>query len=269
LLAALQDIFGQPDTRPHGRLILSFRKEWLPEIEARLAERRLPRGRLFLEGLDRRGIIAAVEGPTRGARLHDAYGLQIDVGLAAEIADDLLADLDSPIAPTLQILLTKLWQEAREQDDSAPRFTRELYLKLKRDGILLRDFLDQQLAALEQWRPEVVQSGLALDLLALHTTPKGTATERPEQALLETYSHVSDGLPKLIQRCKDLYLLVDRASDKKATIKDTRLAHETLAPLVRERFDESDKAGQRARRILENRAVEWRDGDVGPLCQCR
>jgi WD40 repeat protein len=265
LLAGLQAIFGQPDTRPRGRLILSFRKEWLPEIEARLADRRLPRGRLFLQGLDRRGIIAAVEGATRGERLRNAYGLQIDDGLAAEIADDLLADPDSPIAPTLQILLTKLWQAARDQDDSAPRFTRALYLQLKRDGILLKDFLDQQLAALEQWRPEAVQSGLALDLLAAHTTPIGTADQCTDEALSMAYPQVQETLPALLQRCKDGYLLTDIPSTGRDPVKGTRLAHDTLAPLVRARFEESDHPGQRARRILENRAVEWDDGDVGAL----
>jgi WD40 repeat protein len=265
LLAGLQAIFGQPDTRPRGRLILSFRKEWLPEIEARLAEQRLPRGRLFLQGLDRRGIIAAVEGATRGERLRNAYGLQIEPGLAAEIADDLLADPDSPIAPTLQILLTKLWQAARDQDDSAPRFTRALYLQLKRDGILLKDFLDQQLAALEQWRPEAVQSGLALDLLAAHTTPIGAADQCTDEGLSTAYPQVQETLPALVQRCKDGYLLTDIPSTVPDPIKGTRLAHDTLAPLVRARFEESDHPGQRARRILENRAVEWRGGDVGAL----
>jgi len=265
-LAGLQAIFGQSRTRPRGRLILSFRKEWLPEIEARLADQCLPpRGRLFLEGLDRRGIIAAVEGPTRGDRLRNAYGLQIDAGLAAEIADDLLADPDSPIAPTLQILLTKLWAEARWQDDARPRFTRELYLKLKRDGILLKDFLDQQLAALEQWRPAVVQSGLALDLLAAHTTPTGTADQRTEQELLTSYAQVPETLPALLQRCKDGYLLTDIPTARQEPVKGTRLAHDTIAPLVRARFEASDRPGQRARRILENRVMEWRDGKAGEL----
>ena len=262
-LAGLQAIFGQPQTRPRGRLILSFRKEWLPEIEARLADQRLPRGRLFLEGLDRRGIIAAVEGATRGDRLRNAYGLQIAPGLAAEIADDLLADPGSPIAPTLQILLTKLWEEARRQDFEHPRFTHDLYLKLKRDGILLKDFLDQQLAALAQWHPAVVQSGLALDLLAAHTTPTGTADQRTEQELLTTYTQVQEVIPALVQRCKDGYLLTDLPSTGPEPVKGTRLAHDTIAPLVRARFEESDKPGQRARRILENRAVEWRDQETG------
>ncbi len=42
-LAAVTALFGEPARRPAGRLVLSFRKEWLAEIKARLAERSLPR----------------------------------------------------------------------------------------------------------------------------------------------------------------------------------------------------------------------------------
>ena len=38
---------------------------------------------------------------------------------------------------------------------------------------------------------------------------------------------------------------------------------DTLAPLVRQRFDESNRPGQRAHRILENRMVDWKDGQEG------
>ena len=61
-----------------------------------------------------------------------------------------------------------------------------------------------------------------------------------------------------MQTYKDLYLLADTSDDQATATPSTRLAHDTLAPLVRKRFDESDTPGQRARRILENRAVDWR-----------
>lgn len=262
-LDGLESIFGQVETRPRGRLILSFRKEWLPELEQRLAERQLPRGRLFLEGLDRRGIIAAVNGCTRSERLRIAFGLRVDAELAEEIADDLLADLESPIAPTLQILLTKLWSEAKRLNDAQPTFTRKLYLGLKREGILLRDFLDQQLAVLQQWRPPVIESGLALDLLAAHTTFRGTATECIAHDLLTTYAHVQASVIELAQHCKDGYLLADIPTTQLAPVKGSRLAHDALAPLVRERFEKSERPGQRARRILESRVVEWQEGKSG------
>ena len=141
LADALHGIFTDPANRPRprGRLILAFRKEWLAEIDQRLEERDLARTRSPIETIDRRGIIEAITGPTRTPRLRTKYRLEIDKGLAKEIADNLGADLQSPIAPTLQILLTKLWEQAHRIDDDTPRFSRELYLALKKKGILLND----------------------------------------------------------------------------------------------------------------------------------
>ena len=40
---------------------------------------------------------------------------------------------------------------------------------------------------------------------------------------------------------------------------NTGLAHDTLAPLIRERLRKSDKPGQRAFRILENKVVAYKN----------
>lgn len=260
---ALADIFGKPEQRPQGRLIIGFRKEWLPEIEQRIIDRELHHQRVFLETIDRNGVIEAITGPARSPRIRHAYHFSVESGVAEEIADDLLADRESPIAPTLQILLTKLWNQAKEDDYENPRFTRDLYLRLKRDGILLDDFLTQQLDELERWQPGVVKHGLALDVLAYHTTAKGTAAHRTAEELFARYGHTVGLVPSLVQVCKNDYLLAEIPSKTRETINGSRLAHDTLAPLVRERFDESDTRGQRARRILENRAQDWKDGQSG------
>jgi len=67
LAAALREALGDRGNRPKGKLILSFRKEWLADIERPLDEARLQRARVgvFLRPLDRRGIIEAVRGPGR------------------------------------------------------------------------------------------------------------------------------------------------------------------------------------------------------------
>ena len=65
LIAALSEVFLRPDDRPRGKLILGFRMEWLAVIERRLTEARLPRAKMFLEPLDRRGMVEAVRGPGR------------------------------------------------------------------------------------------------------------------------------------------------------------------------------------------------------------
>lgn len=104
-----------------------------------------------------------------------------------------------------------------------------------------------------------LDSGLLLDLLAQHTTPLGTAGQRTKDSLCSDYSHLGKRLAPLIQSCTDSYLLNTSNDDTVAT----RLAHDTLAPLVRLRFDESDLPGQRARRILDHRAMDWVDGKEG------
>lgn len=262
-LNELEAIFGKRNERPRGRLILSFRKEWLAEVEARLAEHNLPRAKLFLERLGRLGVIEAVQGPARTPRLQNQYGLMVEEGLAEIIADDLLADEASAIAPTLQILLTKMWDKAIESNYEHPQFTQQLYHGLKREGLLLRDFLDQQIEQFRKKYPEVVKSGLLLDLLAFHTTPLGTAGQCSADQLAPAYAGLGKELADLLQQCQDLYLLTTATDANREASRATRLSHDTLAPLVRERFDKADEPGQRARRVLVNRVPDWLDGKEG------
>lgn len=267
LLKAVKATFSDPQHRPKGKLVLSFRKEWLAELETQLAAYEIPRSKIFLEALDRRGIIEVVQGPACSPRLKERYGLTVEDGLAEIIADDLLEDHNSAIAPTLQILLTKMWAKATEANYERPHFTQELYQQLKRDGILLQDFLDQQIAAFGQRYAKAHESGLLLDLLAQHTTSLGTADQRPVEQLQKQYSHLGTSLGDILQQCQDLYLLTMATSAHKEIAKTTRLAHDTLAPLVRDKFDKSDKPGQRARRILDNRTDSWKGENVGDPLQ--
>ncbi|MBK9094597.1 MAG: ATP-binding protein [Anaerolineae bacterium] len=263
-LAAATALFGDAGQRPAGRLILSFRKEWLAEIKERLAEAGLPRGEVFLERLNRSGIVEIVTGPRRTERLRAQYGLEIgDPLLPGQIADDLLADRESPVAPMLAILLADLWDAARARSYARPTFDADLYHEFRARGLKLDDFLARQLGVLHGKLPEAVDSGLALDLLAHHTTPLGTAEQRTLAELEQTYGHRQDVLPALVQECRDLYLLVDPSRNQPDQPPASRLTHDTLAPHVRKRFDESVAPGQQARRILESRAVEWQEGKTG------
>jgi WD40 repeat protein len=267
LAAALKEIFGEPGSRPKGKVLLSFRKEWLAEIESCLAQATLPRAKVFLSRLDRAGIVEAITGPAVVERLQKRWGLSIQDGLAENIADDLLEDPESNIGPTLQVLLTKLWGEAIKKSASQPHFDRDLYVELKRQGVLLRDFLDQQLAALrERWkaRYKTPDTGLALDALHFHTTPLGTSARRTAGEIAEAYGHVASTMGgSMIQDFKDLFLLADDSRDRSQGDGATRLTHDTLAPMVRYRFDNSASLGQLARRILETRAREWAEGQTG------
>ena len=265
-LAEMQALFKSNESRPRGRLILSFRKEWSPDIIARFEEAGLFFSRVFMERLDLAGTKEAIEGIAKTHRLQQHYGLSVEDGLAHEIAEDLLADPDSPLAPTLQILLTKMWDAAKKRSrELPPHFDQALYHKLKDQGILLNDFLNEQLKALQEWNNDVVESGLALDVLVYHTTPLGTAQRLTMDELEAAYSHQKGVLPNLIRECENKYLLVTVTSMNEAgeTQTSTRLAHDTLAPLVRRQFDQSDAPGQRALRILQNRAGAWEGDKTG------
>jgi WD40 repeat protein len=254
-MAALAQLLAQHLESPDpGRIILSFRKEWLSEIETALQY--LPFTKLApLEALDLEGIKEAIAGPTTSERLRREYRLTIEPGLPDEMAADLL-DRNSPIGPTLQLTLTKMWDQASTQAE--PRFDLELYESFKRKG--LGEILEQQLGQLDQIRPEESQSGLVLDLLAFHTTALGTSAQRTEEELVQQYGPERMlQIQGLLQACKDLYLL----SDPPGVVKASRLSHDTLAPYVRRQFEQSELPGQRARRILESRAVDWDQGYTG------
>ncbi len=288
----LRRIFSAPDHRPQGRLILGFRKEWFAEIDELLADAQVPRSRIFLERLSRDGAIAAITGPVDDLRLTSQYQLKIEDGLPEVIADDLLADPDTPVAPTLQILLTRMWSEACRRNREHPTFDAELYQSLHRNGILLDDFLRQQTAQIRERLPRAVNSGFLLDLLEFHTTAIGTSAEHPLSVLETVYAEQakSGWLSETLALCEELYLLtfsgtatsaqpphsgplppshipleppIARGGEGAETPRSSRLLHDTLAPLIRARHEESDLPGQRSRRILDNRIVDWLDGKTG------
>ena len=145
-------------------------------------------------------------------------------------------------------------------------------------GYKLPEFLKRQMEKIASWNKSVVESGLLLDLLAAHTKSGGRASECDVAAhtksgarasecdvdLLKDYSHQGSILDGLIAQCKKAYLLVDPAANPGESGLRLRLAHDTLAPLVRELYETSVAPGQQARRILETRAKDWQDGKSGP-----
>ena len=264
LLTGLVAALGNRETRPRGKLVLGFRKEWLAELDRRLAEAKLPRTPVFLQPLDRRGIISAIGGPARPGRLQRQYRLSIQDGLPEVIADDLLADAGSALSSTLQVLLAKMWERARQANPDQPRFDRAIYEALKAQGYLLKDVLDEGLKNIGRWNPAVEQSGLALDVLVYHTTDLGTSAQRTRAELAARYAHQAGVLDGLLSQCKDNYLIVEAEPHPESPTRSTRLAHDLLAPLVQQRFRLSVAPGQRARRLLENRVPDWADGKTGP-----
>ncbi len=252
-LAALESVFGTPEQRPLGKLLLGYRKEYHPEMEEGFRARRLPRTSVFLEQLRRKDILDIFRGLTQTHELKVRYNLSTDENLPVMIADDLIEDKDSPVAPVLQILLTKLWSLATKKNHAAPHFEIDQYLKLKKEGVAMGEFFNQQMQQLRAWRSDAVDSGLALDVLHFHTTKLGTAGSRDLEEIRKNYRHRQEIIDDLIGKCKELYLLTDgQKSDDSAS-----LTHDSLAPIVAMQYSNSDKPGQRAARVLENKINDF------------
>ncbi|MDX1644526.1 MAG: trypsin-like peptidase domain-containing protein, partial [Thermoanaerobaculia bacterium] len=193
LIAELRNVVSE-GAGVRGSVILSFRKEWLSEVLRVIERHDVPHAKAFLQGLDSEAIVEVVTGLTRTRRLRQQYGLKIDSGLPEKIAQDLSDDPESPVAPALQILLTRMWKRATAASASEPVFSHELYRELAREGLLLGSFLDQQLEKLGG----AAHSGLALDVLAFHTTGRMTARERALQETVGEYAHVADEVRRLV-----------------------------------------------------------------------
>ena len=257
--------FAGPDParRPRGKLIVSFRNEWLDRFEQAFNAVKLGWEPMPLKPLEPAGIIEAIEGPSHDPTLKRRYELTVADGLAPTIAEDLVIDAGSALAPTLQVLLTNMWKGA---GGKGGRFDQDLYRRLRDKGYLLRDVLEEGLKAVRQWHEDVESSGLALDVLVYHVTEFDTAAQRTRTELAARYPHRAEVLPGLLDKLKDGYLVIEadvRSEPSAPPVPATRLAHDTLAPLVNARFRTSIAPGQLARRLLENRAPEWHDGKTG------
>ncbi len=146
-LDVLAPLFADGARRPKGRILLSFRKEWLSEIRECLKLRDLPFNEYYLGRLDAKGIAEVVHGLTRTRRLRDHYRATVTSGLGDIIARDLHeSDKKSPIAPTLQLVMTHLWSRAKVATPTEPVLTQDIYGALKEEGIHLEEFVRSAIA---------------------------------------------------------------------------------------------------------------------------
>jgi WD40 repeat protein len=248
--ATLKTLFKNPENYPDGKLVLVYRKEYHPEIETLFKNCELERTSFFLQPLNRHDIIEVVNGLTRTQRFKDKYNLHVEDQLPNIIANDILKDRESPVASTLQILLTKMWERSPDC-----KFTIERYQFLKTQGLLMEDFFKQQMKELQKWKNEVIDSGLALDVLNFHTTELGTGCSRDIEEIQQTYQHCGDIIPDLVKQLKSLYLLTDTQQGES----ETSLIHDTLAPIVIKEYNASEKPGQRASRIIAARIEDFKE----------
>ncbi len=248
--------------RAAGQVILSFRKEWLPEIQEGLRLHGLRWQVLRLSALDRRGLLTAATSLERDPVLVAHYGLSLEGGLAERIADDLASSRGVAVAPLFQVVMTRLWDGA-DVVDGGRRLTLAAYEALR--GMSLERFLDERLRGLSPEHRRAAEAGLVFEVLLAHTTAGGTASQRPFTELLEAFDPaIRDQVAGISEDLELLGLLV--AND---TREARRLVHDALAPVVRHRVAVSSAPAQRARRLLEARLPDWQGEQEGDVLDTR
>ncbi len=257
------------ETQSKTRVIILFRSEWLAQIRSRFDEYALARHEFHIERPGREDIRSIVRGIASTPRLRSFYRAEVDEQLGDSIADDLLSDPNSPITPLLSIVMTKLWANSQLEDGSR-RLSNEKYAQQMRERISLRGFIDEQLLSLSLLRSKDIENGLVTSVLFELTTPEGTARSvsladlRKKFQLLdageESKSYI-DGV--LLDISKFSLCHLESRQDGKDVM--YRLAHDTLAPIVREDFFRSSLPGQRAERILRTRARDHDQEVFTPL----
>ncbi|MCB0594432.1 MAG: SUMF1/EgtB/PvdO family nonheme iron enzyme [Lewinellaceae bacterium] len=256
------------DEKTNYHLLLSFRSEFLSKVTKEF----LPGHRLwnfeefYLNPLGKENIVDAIREPVTHPGLKNRFRLSLpekEEGLPARIAKDFTGDQFKPYGVLLQIQLKALWDAAEAEADARNNHDKELTESLYEQNRKtdLSAFIDDQLEAIqwvedkkgrrkdEKWE-KAVESGLILDILYQFISIEETAGSIGNEKFAEDYRHLDDPGPEaILKKLKSVYLL--SAADKDGW--STRLAHDTLAPDIRRKYQLSEQPGQKARRLYESK----------------
>ena len=256
----LDALFGAYSRMPvAGKLVLSVRKEWVTDVRRSLEQRGVIPQQVEIPRLDRASIREIILGPTRRS-LQRKYRLTYEPEVVEQITHDILYDESSPIAPTLQILLTQLWQQCAVTGSGERVITLKQYRELGRREERFKIHIEQRLRSLDAgpaFRTRV-DAGLALDLLFECTTQARTARVLAQTELERSYGR---DIGALIDACVEARLLRRETSDGAQPVQ-VSLTHDTVAPVVRRLFRESPRDGQRARRLLTGFVDAYAEGST-------
>lgn len=244
-----------------GRLLISLREERFGRLDRLLRDADVSWQRHFLFHLSREQIgevVAAVPHRPKYARHYRTTAPpDLPMQIASAVEDD--ASRRAHVAPFLQLLLKRMWDEAivdpeRGTASQSRRFTGELFDEVKL-GAHLRVFLSSQVAVAESAMSGAAgRAGMLLEVL--RTCSDATASKTLSRAevdeLFASNGRTSGDVTSALVLLESAHLLaLGREGD---VVTEVRLAHDTLAPYVRELAETSPAPAQRGRRLLARMA---------------
>ena len=260
LLDILVSIFEVKNT-PRGKFVLSMDEESSVPFRTTLQSVGFPYAEIFLQPLSWDGLNEAITGVTSSPVTGDYYRLRIESTSASNLPVTMAGDLSdgdtSLAAPYLQIILSSLWNTAVRENAQSPSLTLQGYQRAMQTGEIMDSFFILQLTELKKWNDASVTSGLALDLLYLHTSALGKSIVLDANVRKQTYTGREDIVNLLVKECKNHFLLSSGPSDS------TSLGHNLLAQVVIRHYSISLSPGQQAARILNARTTDFiKDSDL-------
>ncbi len=258
MLEAMMSIF-EVENSPQGKLVLSVDEQHHSAFSELLQTADFPATDIFLQPLTRDDVQDAMLGVTTSPLTKEFYRLEIEDNninsLPNTLTGDLLEGDTTLVAPYLQVILSSLWNDAVKVDAQHPSISVSAYQQGILSGELMDTFLSSQLDEIEAWKEDIVQSGLALDLLSLHTSAMGNSKilEAPKRD--DIYGDRSVVVSDLAKKCCTLFLLTNAHSEA------TNLGHNMLAPSLIRNYSNSLFPGQQASRILNGKMSEVTESD--------
>jgi WD40 repeat protein/ABC-type dipeptide/oligopeptide/nickel transport system ATPase subunit len=243
---AQQLVFRVKNLSKKLHVLLSFRKEYLAELKKIFTG--LPIEEIYLEPLQTRGVLEAIRGITTSDEARDNYELQFsgdEVPIA--IAQSVLSDEESHVAPLLQVILKKMWDKIKNERERI--FSKEVLEEVKSNSLVT--FLNDQIIAIAKKFEKEVSIGLVLDVLYFFTTARGTSASHSKEEITNKYDN--GNVLQVVSELKNKYLLSELRKNN-ADPDIVRLSHDSLAPLIKELYSTSNLPGQRCSRLLESKS---------------
>lgn len=169
LMTTIHTLLRGPASSNRPRIIFSVREENLVQCKELLAHYHLDNQiqEFRLSPLDESGIRAMLHSFAPSSRLATHYNFTIENDVEERVIADLSQDQNSPMAPFLQAILVKLWEEAAK---TKPRpLSLQHYQQLYDTGTILRDFFDARLAEVRRQLPALFDYKKLIELLATYT----------------------------------------------------------------------------------------------------
>jgi len=259
------------------KILLGFRKEFLPEIKEQINRLNLSNQLtkqtegetgFFLQSLTDEGLMEALQ-------LNEDVKQHFDFAFEEGLEDQIAASIVEPEArrhaieasnkaPWLQLLLSNLWETARNNHNGLHKLqlTKKNFEAVRQNSF--STLVEHQLAKMENApapHHTFYENGFTLDLLYQLTTTTGTAAMLKDDEIIQRYAIEASLLIEHIRLLEEHQLIIRVLgwNDQKFT----RLAHDSLASVIRDRFEESNKPVQRANRIFSSKKTA--KGTLNPI----